>query len=177
MSYCKSWINYISNLDFVYKFKLRNAYQLPRIKKMTIFIDFCSNTNSLNNITSGLMILKMITGQKPNICRSKISAPGSKLRKGTIIGCKAFIKKNNLYNFLDIVVFYLLPQERNLKISKLDMNGNCIITLNNFYTFFKFFDKNLRFSNDLKVTLIINFAFVDINSLKLFFNCLGISDK
>ena len=60
----------------------------------------------------GLAALKMISGQKSQATRAKKSIAAFKLREGSIIGCKATLRKKALYSFIDKLVFLALPRAR-----------------------------------------------------------------
>lgn len=168
MSYSRCWIHNILFYDLVYKFKIRNLHQIPHIHKIVLSIDFPPSTTSPYHVIYGLSILKLISNQKPIIFRSASAISGSRLRKGTILGCRSVISNENIYRFLDVFIFCILPQIKDLNVSKINVDKNYSISFDNFLLFSQFFNKEFDFDCNLKVTATFFIRSFDKNHSKIF---------
>lgn len=174
MSYIKKWIDNIITSDLVYKLDIKNINEIPKIKKATLFINFTPATTSSYDIICGLSILKFISNEKPIVIRSDSSIPGSRLKKGTIIGCKCTLRKSTLYDFLDVLIFLILPRIKNLNFIKADLDGNCTIVFDDSVLFSQFFNKDFDFNNNLKITITLFIKSKNFIHSKAFLNSLQI---
>lgn len=171
------WIKKILIMDFIYKLNLKNNYDIPKIKKITLFVDLNNNFNTSKQILLGLKLLTLLTNQKPNILRSKHNISGSKLRKGSILGCNVIISKKNISNFLNLLVFYILPQIKNVNCNYLNEKKSYSIDLSDFLILFSFFNKDLNFNNNNKIRLIIETNLPNLETNKMFLSSLQIPTK
>lgn len=109
------WQTSISKKDHTYKLYITNTCNIPHLDKIAINIGINDSINESKKILSCITALELVTNQKPVTYRSKKSIAIFKLRKNTIIGCKLILRKQNLYNFLDIFIFFALPKLNNFK--------------------------------------------------------------
>lgn len=112
--------------SFIEKKISKNVMDVPKIKKIVINIGFNATTTKkqINDIFSDL---SLISGQKPIITKAKKSIAGFKIRKGFELGCKVTLRKDKMYNFIDKLIFLILPRIRDFKgldHKSFDGNGN-----------------------------------------------------
>lgn len=109
------------------KFGYKSVMQVPRIEKIVVNVacgECKDNQKIVDNITSDL---KMITGQKPIICKAKKSVANFKLREGSIIGLKVTLRDRAMYEFLDRFFNVALPRVRDFRginANSFDGRGN-----------------------------------------------------
>jgi large subunit ribosomal protein L5 len=96
--------------DLLFKKKKKNVMNYPKISKLLISLSNKEVLTNSNKIFVPLMVLKLISGQKPKITTAKKSIAQFKLREGKAIGCKVTLRKEIMYFFLDKVIYTLLPQ-------------------------------------------------------------------
>ena len=77
-------------------------------------------------ILTPLFLINLISGQKPFITKSKKSIAQFKLRKGKAIGCKVNLRNDNLFIFLEKLLYIILPQIIETRADKLKMNKTSI---------------------------------------------------
>lgn len=125
------WYANIFQIDFIYKTPVKNVYKFPHIKNISINICSKSVLDNPKNIIYILLVLKLITNQKPSTCRLRKSVSGFKLRKGMLIGSKVNLSKANPYyeNFFYILIVYVFPNldQAKLKLARFN-NKNSIAT-------------------------------------------------
>ncbi len=109
------------------KFGYKSVMQVPKLDKIVINVgcgEAKDNQKLVENITSDL---KMITGQKPIVCKAKKSVANFKLREGSIIGLKVTLRDQTMYEFLDRFFNVALPRVRDFRginANSFDGRGN-----------------------------------------------------
>ncbi len=107
--------------------KYKNIMQVPRILKIVINVGInyvFLNKKKINDI---LLNLKLISGQKPIITCARKSIANFKIRQGFPVGCKVTLRKNNMWFFLEKLIYIVIPRIRDFQgFSKnsFDKNGN-----------------------------------------------------
>jgi large subunit ribosomal protein L5 len=97
------------------EFGFKNAMQVPRLEKIVVNAgvgDAVQNSKILDTVVEAVAA---ITGQKPKICRARISVAAFKLRQGMPIGCKVTLRGNRMYEFYDRLVNVALPRIRDFR--------------------------------------------------------------
>lgn len=153
MNSLKLWYQNIIKIDSVYKINLLNSLQLPRIESIGINICSQSIIDDPKSILYYIMALKLITNQSPTICKAKKSVALFKIRKGVLIGSKITLRNDSLYNFLNLFLFLILPNLKDIKSYKLN-KGSFSIGVKDLLVFpqlAKYYDKFPK-----NVTAIIN---------------------
>ena len=116
----KLFYSSIIRKEFIYRNSFNNLYQIPKISKITIQSTSKHIVDNKKHILSLVYALKLITGQKPLLIKSKKSIASFKIREGMIIGVKVILRNENLYNFLDNFITLVLPKKK--KFVKIDTN-------------------------------------------------------
>jgi len=130
------WNKHILNKDHLYKLQKTNACESSTLDKIIFNVSQNVAINDAKQILSCLTAVELITAQKPIVYRSKKSIAAFKLRKNAIIGCKLTLRKSNLYEFLDSLVFLVLPKLPNFKgFSQTRSRNNLNIGLTNLVDF------------------------------------------
>jgi large subunit ribosomal protein L5 len=78
-------------------------------------------------LESAVSELTAITGQKPSIRKAKKAISNFKLRAGIPIGCMVSLRGNRMYEFLDRLISFALPQVldfRGVSPKSFDGRGN-----------------------------------------------------
>jgi large subunit ribosomal protein L5 len=112
--------------DFLFKKRIKNVMNHPKMDKILLNL---TNKEILTNSTKLfilLMLLKLISGQKPKITKAKKSIAQFKLRKGKAIGCKITLRKEMMYFFLDKIIYSILPQIIEVKTTTIKSNFNSL---------------------------------------------------
>lgn len=130
----------IISQDFIYKHNYDNIMELPKIEKLVINSTSRLFVEDRKNITSTLLGLEMICGQKLKINTAKKSIAGFKIRQGQTIGCKVTLRKHSLSVFLDKLLLLILPRFNNFTgitpfLKGFDKQANYTLGLNDLLLF------------------------------------------
>ena len=117
MKTIKQYYNNNLKTDFLLKNSSKNIYKAPFVEKVVLSIGVKEANINSNKILVPLLILNLITGQKPFFTKAKHSIANFKLRKGKIIGCKVTLKNGGMNNFFEKFIHIVLPQLNDMNIS------------------------------------------------------------
>lgn len=96
-------------------FNRDNVLDLPRLQKITLNMGVGSAVQEKKHLEDAVAALTLIAGQKPAITRARKSIAGFKLREGMPIGCKATLRGDRMYEFLDRLINIALPRVRDFR--------------------------------------------------------------
>jgi len=94
------------------KFNYVNDMQIPKVEKIVLNMGVGRAVEDKKLIDSAVQDMTIIAGQKPVVTIAKKSVSNFKLRAGMPIGCKATLRGDRMYNFLDKLVSINLPRVR-----------------------------------------------------------------
>lgn len=98
------------------RFEYENVNRIPRVSKVVINMglgkEAMDNANNLKNATEQLAT---ITGQMPVVTKAKKSIAGFRLREGTPIGVFITLRKERMWEFLDRLITFSIPQVRDFR--------------------------------------------------------------
>ncbi len=146
-------------LKLVKKYNYTSIMQVPKIIKIVINVSLNSiylNQNRLNDV---ILNLKLISGQAPIVIKSKKSISSFKIRKGYPIACKVTLRKKKMWNFLDKLIFIVIPRIRDFRgfsIKSLDKNGNLNIGIKEHIIFPEINYEKSNFLHGLNISIVIN---------------------
>lgn len=89
---------------------LNNRHQVPRMKKVTINMGLGEAGREKNIIESALKDMELIAGQKPVVTKARKSIAGFNIREGWPIGCKVTLRRSQMYNFLERLIWVAIPR-------------------------------------------------------------------
>jgi large subunit ribosomal protein L5 len=114
----------------VRRFQYKNVMEVPRIEKITVNVGLGEALQNIKVLDSASGDIKLITGQKPVITKSKKSIASFKLREGQSIGCMVTLRRERMYEFLHKLVYIVLPRVRDFKgVSPKSFDGRGNYTL------------------------------------------------
>jgi large subunit ribosomal protein L5 len=94
---------------------LSSTMAVPRLEKVTLNMGVGDAKQNSKALDDAVEQLALITGQRPVITRAKKSIAGFKLREGMPIGCKATLRGDRMYEFLDRLFTIALPRIRDFR--------------------------------------------------------------
>jgi large subunit ribosomal protein L5 len=104
-----------------------NIHAIPRLEKIVVNMGVGDAIGEKKYMEEAVAALTQITGQKPLVCKSRVSVAGFKLREGMAIGCKVTLRGVRMYEFLDRLISLALPRVRDfrgLNPNAFDGHGN-----------------------------------------------------
>ncbi|NMW20335.1 MAG: 50S ribosomal protein L5 [Chlorobiaceae bacterium] len=109
------------------RFQYKNVMKVPRLKKISINIGVGAAAAEPKLLEIAMQELGQITGQKPQIRKSKKAISNFKLREGQAIGCRVTLRRKAMYEFFDRFVSLAVPRIRDfrgLNDTSFDGRGN-----------------------------------------------------
>jgi large subunit ribosomal protein L5 len=106
---------------------IANAMQVPRLTKIVVNIGIGEGATDNKAIEGAMADIATITGQKGQIRRARKSIAGFKLREGQIVGVKATVRGDRMWEFLDRLLAVAFPRIRDFRgmnPRSFDGNGN-----------------------------------------------------
>lgn len=96
-------------------FGYKNIMEVPKIEKITLNMGVGQAAQDKKLIKAAADNLTDITGQKAQITLSRKSIAGFKIRDGWPIGCKATLRRDRMYEFLDRLISIACPRIRDFR--------------------------------------------------------------
>jgi large subunit ribosomal protein L5 len=163
------WQEFILKKDYTFKLRIANSFIIPKLSKVVVNICMNEAINDSKQILLCITALELISSQKPFIYSSKKSISAFKLKKNMIIGCNIILRKKNMYDFLSLLVYFVLPKLNTFKgfcytLPNMITNSKSIGIFDLIY-FPQLNDNAIGFQKRLGATLsfITNFNFKNIN--------------
>ena len=97
------------------QFGLKNIMEVPRLEKIVINMGVGGAIQNSKLLDAAMEDLATITGQKPKLCRARISVAAFKLRESMPIGCKVTLRGDRMYEFYDRLVNISIPRIRDFR--------------------------------------------------------------
>ena len=167
----------IISYDLLTKLNYKNIFQIPKITKICLNIGFKNANIEKKKLINILVLLKLITNQKPIVTQSKKNNIFLKIKKNSIIGCKVTLRKKNIYIFLEKLIIFIIP---NLN-KKITINPDNINILNfqikNILNFFELRKEFLKFRDIPVIDVSIHTNTVNNKDLFTLLNSLFIIKK
>ena len=109
------------------KFTYANVMQIPNLVKVIVNMGVGEASRDSKLIEGAIRDLTIITGQKPQVTKSRISIAQFKLREGMPIGAHVTLRNDRMWEFTDRLLSIALPRIRDfrgLSPKQFDGNGN-----------------------------------------------------
>ena len=97
------------------RFGYANPMEIPRLEKIVVNMGVGEAVQEPKAMDGAVADLTAITGQKPALRRSKTAISNFKLRESIPIGCMVTLRRDRMYEFLDRLVNFSLPQVRDFR--------------------------------------------------------------
>ena len=97
------------------KLGITNTMAVPRITKVTLNMGVGEALADKKVLENAMNDLARITGQKPVICKARVSVASFKIREGMNIGCKVTLRRERMYEFLDRLINVAIPRVRDFR--------------------------------------------------------------
>jgi large subunit ribosomal protein L5 len=106
---------------------LKNIMQVPRLSKIVLNMGVGEGARDEKVLVAAEQDLALISGQKPQRNRAKLSVAAFKLRKGMPVGCSVTLRGWRMYEFLERLISVAIPRIRDfrgLSPRAFDTHGN-----------------------------------------------------
>ena len=109
------------------KFGYKNVMQIPTLSKVVVNMGVGEAARDSKIIEGAIRDLAVITGQRPQVTRSRKSIAQFKLRENMPIGAHVTLRNDRMWEFTDRLLSFALPRIRDfrgLSPRQFDGNGN-----------------------------------------------------
>ena len=109
------------------KFHYKSVMQVPKLEKVVLNMGVSDVRDNPKAMDSAVNDMSLISGQKPIVTKAKKSVAAFKLRAGMNIGCKATLRGERMYDFVDKLFSVALPRVRDFRgvpVNSFDGRGN-----------------------------------------------------
>ncbi len=116
----------------------QNVHSLPRLLKIVINMGVGKAVQDRKKLDEAAEHLGLLSGQKPQITRSKKAVSAFRLREGMPIGCRVTLRGKQMYEFFDRLLTLALPRVRDFRgvsPKAFDGNGNYSLGLTEQFVF------------------------------------------
>ncbi len=144
---------------FIKKFNYSSLMKVPRLIKIVINIGLNYKFLEKKYFDIILNDLNLISCQKGIIIKCKKSISNFKIRSGLPIACKVTLRRKNMWNFLDKLIFIVIPRIRDFRgYSKksIDNNGNLNIGIKEHTIFPEINYENIKFMYGMNISIVLN---------------------
>ncbi len=97
------------------RFNLKNVMEVPRLEKVVINMGVGKAVQEPKLLDEAVMVLSVISGQKPVITKAKKAISNFKLRQGNSIGAKVTLRSDRMYEFMDRLISITIPRIRDFR--------------------------------------------------------------
>jgi large subunit ribosomal protein L5 len=112
------------------QFAYKNVMEVPQLEKIVVNLGVGGAIQNPKLLDAAMEDLAAITGQKPKLCRARLSVASFKLREGMPVGCKVTLRGDIMYEFYDRLVNLSLPRIRDFRgVSNKSFDGRGNYTL------------------------------------------------
>ena len=162
--------------DLITKLHFKNIFEIPKITKICLNIGFKNANIEKKKLINIILLLKLITNQKPIVTKSKKNNIFLKIKKNSIIGCKVTLRKKNIYIFLEKLLIFILPNTNEIKFNF--ENKNILnFQIKNVLNFFELKTEFLKFRDIPPIDISIHTNSKHNNELFLLLNSFIIIKK
>nr|YP_007890712.1 ribosomal protein L5 [Jakoba libera]AGH24206.1 ribosomal protein L5 [Jakoba libera] len=99
----------------IYKIVAQNCHQLPTVSKINLNTTCKEISKDKKNLSKILILMELLSGQKPVMVKAKKSISQWKLRKGYPIGAKVTLRNQMMFSFLDRLIHTALCKDREFR--------------------------------------------------------------
>jgi ribosomal protein L5 len=147
---------------------ITNHFQIPKLTTIRINMGLKTISVEKKKIISMLTLLKLITSQESVATKSKNNNIFLKIKKNSIIGCKATLHKKSIYFFLEKLIFLNSFKSSNLNINKQSFTFQ--VSNKQFLDFFELKTEFFTFQKLPSMDIIIQTQVLDKKAFLLLLN-------
>jgi large subunit ribosomal protein L5 len=158
MNRLKSWYNLIVSKDLIYKLNSNSTIQIDILNKLVLTCNTNNAVEDSKNVVFTLILLELLSNQKPKIVRAKKSVATFKLRKFIPLGGKITLRNSKMYAWIDLFIFVIQPKLSEIVIFNLKLKEKtCMLGVGipNVLGFPQLVQESLYFVKDFGLMLTI----------------------
>ncbi len=139
------------------KFQQKNDLGLPKLDKIVVNMGVGKAIGDMKILDSAVADLRTITGQQPNITKSRKAISNFKLREDLPIGCRVTLRRTKMYEFFDRLVNVCLPRIRDfngVSQKSFDKQGNYSLGITEQSIFPEIDTGNISYIQGMDITFV-----------------------
>ncbi len=157
----------MARLKEIYKSKVAPALQekygykcpmaMPKMEKVVISMGVGQALQDKKYLEQASKDLTALSGQKPVVCKAKMSVSNFKLRAGEPIGLKVTLRRERMYEFMDRLINLAIPRVkdfRGLNTTSCDGRGNYSVGFNEQTIFPEIDTANMTSPQGMNITFV-----------------------
>lgn len=141
------------------KYGLKNVHQIPKIEKIVLNMGVGAAVENKKRVDAAMVDMATICGQKPKLCKARRSVATFKLREEMPIGCKADLRGDRMYEFLDRLISIAIPRIRDFRgipTNAFDGRGNFSMGLSEQSVFPEINLDRVEHTQGMDITVVIS---------------------
>jgi len=141
------------------KFGYKTPMAVPKILKVVVNSGIGKLREKKDVVEALERHLTLIVGQKLSPRPARLAVASYKTRKGMIIGYKATLRGNRMYDFLERLISLAIPRTRDFRgitVKSVDQNGNLTIGIKEHIVFPEMIGEDVRTIFGFEVTVVTN---------------------
>ena len=104
---------------------LSNVHQVPSLEKIVLNMGVGEATRQASLLQGAIADMSVIAGQRPVTVGARRSIAGFRLREGNVIGVKATLRGDRMWEFLDRLINLAIPRIRDFRGLSLNSFDGC----------------------------------------------------
>lgn len=139
------------------KLSRKNIHSLPRIEKIVVSMGVGRAIQDRKILDEVMGHLGEVTGQKPQVTKSRKAVAAFRLREGMDVGCRVTMRGERMYEFLDRLITLALPRVRDfrgLNKKSFDGHGNYSMGLNEQMVFPEINPDKVKNTQGMNITIV-----------------------
>ena len=97
------------------QFGYTNPMEVPKLVKVTLNMGVGEAAANKKILENAVADMAKISGQKPQVTKSRVSVASFKIRDGWPIGCKVTLRRAKMFEFMDRLINVSLPRVRDFR--------------------------------------------------------------
>ncbi|MDA0835192.1 MAG: 50S ribosomal protein L5 [Planctomycetota bacterium] len=134
-----------------------NVHSLPKLQKIVVNMGVGAATQDHKRLEEANEHLTKLSGQKPQITRSRKAVSAFRLRENMEIGCRVTLRSKRMYEFFDRLITLALPRVRDfrgLNPNAFDGHGNYSLGLNEQLVFPEIIPDKVQNVQGMNITIV-----------------------
>ena len=135
----KLFYDQVVRSDMLSKMQYKNVHQIPTVEQIVVGgATAAALSKGLDHPVASAFMLELITGQQAKLTRIKKGNARYKARQGFLEGSKVTLHGDQMWNFMDRLITFVLPRVTDfngLKHSSFDGKGNYAIGIKDIHNF------------------------------------------
>lgn len=136
---------------------IKNPMAIPRLSKVVLSMGTGTTATDKKRLPAAMDDLAKVTGQRPQVRRSKKAVSNFKLREDMEIGCRVTLRGHRMYEFVDRLFNAAIPRTRDfrgLNPRSFDGRGNYSMGLADQTIFAEIDLAKMTYSQGMNVTFV-----------------------